>query len=266
MGWSEQLFNYCERGLDGSFWAEPLNAATNGAFIFAALAGAVSLARLEHQETAKHRTETASLWLLVALVAAIGIGSFLFHTFATRWALIADVAPITIFMVAFLIFSLRKFLGIGWPATAVLVIVFFAAGTMTERLICRVLAALAADGSHSGQGVTCLNGSLGYLPALVSLVLVGLPTLRHYPATGRKLLIASVVFAVSVVFRTVDQEICAATVLLGHPRGTHPLWHVLNGVTLYLLLQAAIQWYDATLAGKAVTVAGRQATPMRNKS
>ena len=37
MDWDARIFRYCERGGDAAFWAEPVNAATNAAFIIAAL-------------------------------------------------------------------------------------------------------------------------------------------------------------------------------------------------------------------------------------
>ena len=37
MNLGEKIFIYCERGQDPSFWAEPLNAVSNAAFIIAAL-------------------------------------------------------------------------------------------------------------------------------------------------------------------------------------------------------------------------------------
>ena len=81
MAWSEQLFRYCERGADAAFWAEPLNALSNIAFLVAALAAGRELAG---RPTGGRRHFEA---LLVVLVAVIGIGSFLFHTLATRWAM-----------------------------------------------------------------------------------------------------------------------------------------------------------------------------------
>ena len=38
------IFDYCER-TSAAFWAEPLNAVTNGAFIVAAIAGIVLISR-----------------------------------------------------------------------------------------------------------------------------------------------------------------------------------------------------------------------------
>jgi len=71
------IFDYCERGLSPSFWAEPLNALTNGGFILAALAGTVMIAKRPSNER--------SLWQIFFVLnfIAIGIGSFLFYTCRT---------------------------------------------------------------------------------------------------------------------------------------------------------------------------------------
>ena len=79
-----EIDGYCER-LDATYWAEPGNAVTNAAFVLAAIwmwrrSGGVPLARA-----------------LAAILFAIGVGSYLFHTHAQVWAAIADVVPIALF-------------------------------------------------------------------------------------------------------------------------------------------------------------------------
>lgn len=233
MSWSQQVFNYCERGLDPGFWAEPLNAVSNAAFIMAAGAAAARLA-VPMARPCSGAGERIVLWLLIMLVGAIGVGSFLFHTFATRWALIADVGPITLFMVAYLAYALRTFLGVGWVAIALILPAFVYAGSLAGGLSC------GSSTAAGGGPQPCLNGSLGYAPALVSLLVIGWLARRRGEAAGSTLLAAGAVFLVSAALRTIDRDVCSATELLGHVRGTHALWHTLNAVTLYLLLSAAI--------------------------
>ncbi len=240
MSWLEQVFNYCERGLDPSFWAEPVNAVTNGAFLVAAAAAGTKLLRRTKPDAASGIGERLALWSLVALVAAIGIGSFLFHTFATRWALVADIAPITVFMVGYLAYALRAFLGLGWLAIGVILPAFLYAGSLASSVTCAAREIAGATGG-SGGVEPCLNGSLGYLPALASLLIIGLVAERRGLRAGRLLLAAGGIFFVSAVFRTIDRDVCGVTHLLGHERGTHALWHVLNATTLYLLLKAGIE-------------------------
>jgi len=236
MSWTEQVFNYCERGLEPSFWAEPVNAVSNGAFLVAAALAAISLRQDASEGRSVSGGEQAVLWLLVALVAVIGIGSFLFHTFATRWALIADVAPITVFMIAYLAYALRMLLQLGWLAIAAALVAFLYAGSIASNLTCQG----PPDAGGAPSVVPCFNGSLGYAPALATLFLIGGILVRRGSPSGRRLLMTGGVFALSVLMRTIDRDVCDVTHAIGQPRGTHAFWHLLNGVMLYLLLSVAI--------------------------
>lgn len=220
--WNKQLFSYCERALEGAFWAEPLNAVSNAAFWVAAAMAFVLWLRAPSGE---RRIADLSL---IALVFAIGLGSFLFHTFATRWAVLADVFPIIIFMLVYLGVSLKRFMGWGWLATLGSVVVFFVTLQQAEKI-------------HCGAG-PCLNGSVGYLPAFIVLLLVGGALyVRRHPA-AQSLIAAGLIFAVSLTLRTIDRTICDATDVGGAhgPIGTHFVWHILNATLLYILMRAAI--------------------------
>lgn len=228
MTWSRQLFNYCERGLDPSFWAEPFNAVSNVAFIVAAGAAAIFARR--------HRRSNAIEWMLIALVAAIGIGSFLFHTFATRWAAVADTAPIGVFMIAYMIFALRRFLSAPWLAVI--------AGVTLFIFSFRTMSAATCDLSWmpitAGAGRACLNGSLAYGPALVALAILATGVLITRHPAARWISAATAALAISLAFRAFDFEVCGWTEVFGSVRGTHPLWHLTNAFVLYFLLRAAL--------------------------
>jgi hypothetical protein len=235
MPWHDQIFSYCERGQSGHFWAEPLNALSNGLFVLVAvLAGLAWLRQSAHQR----RSVQA---LMIGLVGLIGFGSFAFHTYATRWAMVADVAPITVFMFVYLSFALRQFLGWSWVGVTLGTIGFAALLAGAESLPC------PASWSASIAGSRCLNGSMGYVPAFAMLIVVGVLALRQpersgAPLAGRALLAAGGVFAVSLVARTLDWTVCDATRWFGQPLGTHFVWHTLNSVTLGLLLAAALRF------------------------
>jgi hypothetical protein len=231
MNWNEQVFRYCERGQDTGFWAEPANAITNAAFLLAALAAAIELRRREASE----RGIAASP--LIVLVCVIGAGSFLFHTLATRWAGLADIVPIVIFMLAYLGYALRVYLSLGWMWTTLGLVAFFGALQYAATIHCRPW--LISGGSAPGG--SCLNGTVGYLPALLAMLGIGTAlAYRRHPA-ARYLLGASGVFLVSMAFRIVDLEICPLTQIAGRALGTHFLWHLLNATTLYILLLAAVR-------------------------
>ena len=91
MDWTAAIDLYCER-TSASFWAEPANAWSNLAFPAAAL-WATAAAR-------RKGGATRAYWALVVLAALIGVGSFLFHTFANVWSEYADTIPIWIFVAA----------------------------------------------------------------------------------------------------------------------------------------------------------------------
>jgi hypothetical protein len=236
-GWSEQVFRYCERGQDAGFWAEPLNAVSNLGFLVVAGLAARRLACDDPGPAVPAGPAVprrSSLVLLTVLVALIGLGSFLFHTFASRWSRLADVLPIGIFMIAYLGFALRSFLGWSWGRILVAVAVFVLASGVAASISCSV----GPMAITSFAREPCLKGTMGYAPALVALLLVAALLRRQHPA-GPKLLVAAGMFLAAMILRWVDRDACPYTWLLGSPRGTHALWHLLNAATLHLLLGAA---------------------------
>ncbi|MDX2259501.1 MAG: ceramidase domain-containing protein [Hyphomicrobiaceae bacterium] len=220
--WHDRIFAYCERGWNPAFWAEPLNAVSNAAFLIAAVAALVVW--LRQPGTARGVVELA----LILLVAAIGIGSFLFHTLATRWSAVADTAPIAIFMLAYVVYALRRLVGLPWIAVGAGLGVFLAALWQASGVRCQ------------GGGL-CLGGSVAYLPALGALALVTLALAIRRSAAALTVGAAGLAFAASLTFRTLDRQLCPQTFVpnLG-TIGTHFLWHCLNAVVLYLLLRAAL--------------------------
>ena len=238
---NDKIFAYCERGLDPDLLAEPVNAVTNAAFIVAGLAALVLIRRQPPQGRRLVHI------VLAILVIAIGIGSFLFHTHATRWAAIADVAPIGVFMLLYFGVAMRSLLRLplGWAValTAAFAVCLWAAG--------RITCGPGGVVEFAGDGGRCLNGSVGYLPALVAMVAIGaVLALKRHPA-ARSLFLASGIFAVSVTFRSLDQVLCPQTNIAGYLLGTHFLWHTLNGLMLFVLARALIANASARPAASA---------------
>lgn len=223
MSWTEKIFAYCERGSDPGFWAEPLNAISNAAFVIAAIVAFSIWRARQRGSSPPGRVELA----LIILVGVIGVGSFLFHTLATRWAAIADTAPIGVFMLAYLAYAGIRFLQLGVLGTLVLLGLFIAAHPALAAIQVPILRTLGA--------------AIGYVPALVALFGVGAwATLRRQPA-GPWLLAGGTLFLLSLTARTLDRQICQATSIGGYTAGTHFLWHLLNAGLLFLLLVAALR-------------------------
>ena len=230
----EHVFLYCERGTNEALLAEPINAASNGAFLLAALAGLVLvLLRPREERSADH-------YLLVGLVLLIGLGSLAFHLFATQGTELADVIPIFVFMLVYLGFALNRFLGVppGW--TVLLLIAFTAIMSATTQVKCWD-GGIGIPGADV-QGVKqCLNGSIFYLPALGALIVVGLLAEERRHRAAPYLLWAAAIFAVSVTLRSLDMALCDQIDFAAQKVGTHFAWHVLNGLALFLLLRASLE-------------------------
>lgn len=92
--WTWYIDIYCER-TDPSLLAEPLNFFFNFAFIFA---GWLCLRSVRTVSDDRQAVVRYMSWLVIT----IGIGSGLFHSFATLWAQVADVVFIGIFLLVFM--------------------------------------------------------------------------------------------------------------------------------------------------------------------
>lgn len=199
MDWLAEVDGYCER-LGPGFWGEPVNAVTNLAFV---LVAAVMAWRLRG-------TGLRKAWGMVALLAMIGLGSAVFHTFATVWAGVADVVPIVGFVLLYLYAANRDFWQVPrvWAGLGVVAFVPFAA----------VLTPLFAP---------LIGGSAAYAPLPVVIALYAWGLRRRAPATARGLATGAGLLAVSIMLRALDMAICAHL-----PLGTHFAWHLLNALML----------------------------------
>ncbi|MET3598886.1 ceramidase domain-containing protein [Martelella mangrovi] len=214
---------YCERTAAG-FWNEPVNALTNLAFIIAALIA---------WPAAWRRPERSAIELtVIALVAAIGVGSFLFHTLATPLSGAADVIPIWLFFFAYI---LLIFIRITGGKT------FDIIGYMVATLF-GFVAVVYLVGLTSRDGAP-LNGSLQYAPALIAMALASaIAAFRGHPV-WRYFAGATAIFIMSLTFRSLDQASCVMTGGLG----THFLWHILNATVLGILLLGTVRAMPPTL-------------------
>lgn len=204
--------HYCER-TSPALDSEPLNAISNVAFLVAsAAAWRLSSRHAPARDGGLIRT-------LIALIAIIGLSSFLFHTLGTRWAEWADVLPILLFIVLYLWLILTLFF--GWSLWLKL------AAVLLLSAVTLFLEAFAP--------AKLLSGGALYLPTAFTLIAVSISLWRIDRATGRNLVVASAVFCLSFAARTLDMPLCD-----GWPLGTHFLWHLLNSTLLYLLVRATI--------------------------
>jgi len=199
---------YCERCGPG-FWAEPLNALTNAAFLVAALFASLSAKR--------HGSMTGKVKCLIGLAVTVGVGSFLFHTFATLWAMYLDLIPIVLLQLSFFGLYARDQIGLSQTSVGLL------------------LAGLLAVSLPGMRENAPLNGSLAYLPGWALLAVFGAYHIRQSKNQPWGLLAAAILLLIALVFRTIDQAVCETL-----PCGTHFLWHLLNGGVVFLVIQSLI--------------------------
>jgi hypothetical protein len=195
---------YCERS-DPSYWAEPVNAITNAAFLLAAY-------------VMWHRCRgVAMARAMCAVLAAIGIGSYLFHTHAQVWAGLADVLPIAIFILLYLFAVNRDAFGLGsWAALGLTALFFPYAGMMIPTF----------------SLIPGLGASAGYAPVPLLILLYAGFLRDKLPEFARGLALGAVILVVSLTFRTLDGPVCSAW-----PVGTHFIWHLLNGLMLGWMIE-----------------------------
>lgn len=204
MDWWAQIDGYCER-LGPGLWAEPWNAATNLAFLVAAVIV----------------WPKARGWggkALTVILFVIGIGSALFHTFATAWAALADTAPIGFFILLYLYLVHRDVLGHRptWGLAAVALFLPYAWG------VTFVL----------GQAPFFQISSFYWtVPILLAIYAFILRRNRH--GLARDFLIGAAILSISITARSLDLILCDFW-----PLGTHVAWHVLNAVMLGYMIVA----------------------------
>jgi len=196
---------YCER-LGPELLAEPINLFTNLAFLLAAIL-------LSKQTSVANR----NVHNLILLIFTIGIGSMLFHSFATSWARFLDVVPILIFQMLFVWTYIRQIIqnSVYVAGTTILLLLF---SSLTAR-----------------EFPQLLNGSLPYLPALI--ILLGLGLYHYLTCQPKPLQLFAVggLFITALFFRTIDANICSY-----FPIGTHFIWHLVSAYMLYLSVDTLI--------------------------
>ncbi|GAA1503780.1 hypothetical protein GCM10009827_016170 [Dactylosporangium maewongense] len=213
--------SYCERTAPG-LWNEPLNAASNAAFLVAALLLFLVLRRAG--------AAPRGVRVLPGLIALVGVCSWIFHMAATAPTAALDSLSILVFILVTVTVLVHRRWGVRWA------LAWLAAPAF-------VLFAAAVTWALSAGAGTTLGG---YPPALLALIGFGVAA---HGAAGRALLAAAGVFAASLTLRTVDGPLCGAI-----PTGTHFLWHCLNAVVLFLAGYATLLSVPGT--GRKAVAAG----------
>ena len=198
-----QVDAYCER-TDFSFWSEPVNALTNIGYILVALWFLRAMRGVPLGQ------------VMGAILLAIGIGSFLFHTLATGWAGLADTLPIAVFILVYLYAVNRH--ALGWPVWAaglgVLAYFPYAAGVV-----------------WIADFLPFFRTSNFYWSVPILLFLYAALFRQQLGGLALGFLAGGAVLSLSISVRSVDLAVCDS-----FPLGTHFLWHVFNAAMFVIVL------------------------------
>ncbi|WP_170429550.1 ceramidase domain-containing protein [Ruegeria arenilitoris] len=206
MDWFQEIDGYCER-LSPAYWAEPINAVTNAAFLITAF---IMWRRVRGQGMPLAMG-------LVVILAVIGVGSYLFHTHAQVWAAMADIAPILLYILVY-IFAINRDVWHMRTVYALIVTVLFVP--------------YAAATIPLFQFIPGLGGSSAYAPVPLLILIYAFLLRNRVPETACGLAIGAVILIASITFRALDEPLCAQL-----PLGTHFMWHILNATMLGWMIE-----------------------------
>jgi len=198
--------HYCGRFTPG-FFGEPLNSFSNIVFVLGAL--------YAWRKWRLNGSEDRWQLLLFALVASVGVGSFVFHSIPTEITLWGDLVPIQIFGLTLLGYVLLRYLCLPPFFTAAMLVVFF---------LVRQYWIVATPHGAFGGGIT-------HVPTLVLLIAVTFLVRHKGIALWRHLAAASVIYAAALAVRSWDLALCSS-----FPWGLHWAWHLLSALTASLLV------------------------------
>jgi hypothetical protein len=148
--------------------------------------------------------------LLAGLIGLVFVASTVFHLLATRWAAVADSVAVLGFMLVYAVVFAREYGGRRW-------------------------AWVAAPAFLALTLVTALPGGGLYLGAFISLGAFAAVLAFKRDAHWTHFAVAGALFALSLSLRGLDRDVCDYV-----PAGTHFLWHLLNGVVLYLVSRTIV--------------------------
>jgi hypothetical protein len=194
---------YCER-LNPGIFAEPLNAITNFAFM------GVGLFILKGPSFAGK--------ILGVVTILVGLGSLTLHTFATTWAASIDVGFIALYILIFAYLVPLKLWNLSIPLSIV-----FTISVLSIVILFNLIAPYFKNLlGHFPPGI--------YVGAWLSLLSYAIISkIYKIKVAARWLMIATLLFPISLTARELDHSICD-----NFSYGLHWLWHILNSVVLGL--------------------------------
>ncbi|MBA4274324.1 MAG: hypothetical protein C0436_01585 [Alphaproteobacteria bacterium] len=207
-------YGVCERHTEGLL-AEPLNAVSNLAFLYVAIA--IYRYYKSNEDIKPHR-----IWdvqVMTFLIFIIGINSIIFHSHPTQMTELMDTIPIVLFIMIYFVSVIFR-IGKCTKFQAAVCLVAFVG--FTHVLI------------H--QFPRALNDSIGYLSSMIALIVIAIYLHMRARPSSQYFMLAAIIGVVSLFCRAIDREVCSVW-----PYGTHFLWHSFNALLLYILMKQIIR-------------------------
>ena len=202
---------YCGRHGSGLF-DEPQNSLSNAAFLIGAL--------LAYRVWRRSPGSDAFILVLVVMLAAIGVGSFVFHSYPTPVTLYIDLIPIQVYILAVLAYALNRILRCSGTTTGLVLVGFFFARQAWILLV--------------PQGL--LGGGITHVPTLLALLLFVVILARRGLLVWRYLVASVVCYLGALTVRSWDVPLCDT-----FPIGLHWAWHALTALAATLVLLGLIR-------------------------
>lgn len=202
---------YCGRHGSGLF-DEPQNSLSNAAFLLGAL--------LAYRAWRATGGTDRFIPALALMLGAVGVGSFVFHSYPTPATLYVDLVPIQLYSLGVLAYTLTRVLLCTWR-TAALIVVGFA-------LIRQAWIYLLPPG--------ILGGGVSHVPTLLALLLAVIILARRGLLLWRYLIAGAGCYCAALVVRSWDVPLCST-----FPLGLHWAWHGLTALAATLVLIGLIR-------------------------
>lgn len=149
--------------------------------------------------------------LFIALTAAIGITSFVFHFLKDAWAYYLHTIPIIVFVIAYIAVAVHEYLGFK-PMLSF--IVSLSAGSV----VC---------------SFTYATPKFAFFPIPLFMVLIAAGAYFNMSSrTGANLIYGAAILSLAIVLRWLDQPLCTRFRF-----GLHSFWHLTSAFVIWWLIR-----------------------------
>lgn len=160
--------------------------------------------------------------LLIILVASIGLGSFIFHTYPSNKTIWIDLIPIQVFGLSYFAYIGTKYFKASKIKIFLALVVFFYARQYWIIYMPR----------------GALGGGITHIPTLILLVACSLLLISKHKMFSLTLLTASFFYIMALFVRAYDEQV-SLTFSIGL---YHWVWHILTATTASILIYATVKY------------------------